>query len=265
MKLPVKKVRPDFLKNEETGKNLELDAYCETNNFKIAVEYNGSQHYKHVPLYHTEDEFYKLLERDKLKRKLCKKNGVDLIIVPSTIKYEDIFNYIVKKMIKKGYNIPKNIINSFDINIVYNASKNTDKTNSLIEFIQNKGGQLLDGVYSTSDARITVKCRRGHIWNPTITSLLHSNGWCRKCGYIDSEKLKINKMKTIECRKKLREEVEKNGKICEGPTCNGKLKPISEFVYSDTYKDSYYRYCNKCLYSIRKERKINKKLSANNK
>ena len=38
-----KSIRPDWLKNPLTGKNLELDLYEEKD--KVALEYNGSQHY----------------------------------------------------------------------------------------------------------------------------------------------------------------------------------------------------------------------------
>ena len=44
------KIRPNFLKNEKTGSNLELD--CFNKELKIAVEYNGKQHYKFIPFFH---------------------------------------------------------------------------------------------------------------------------------------------------------------------------------------------------------------------
>lgn len=74
-------IRPDFLKNPETGKNLELDCYCEE--YALAVEYNGVQHYKFPSVYHkTEEEFYNQVYRDRLKRKLCDEAGIYLISVP---------------------------------------------------------------------------------------------------------------------------------------------------------------------------------------
>jgi len=74
-------IRPDFLRNPETGKNLELDCYCEE--YALAVEYNGVQHYKFPSVYHkTEEEFYNQVYRDRLKKKLCDEAGVYLISVP---------------------------------------------------------------------------------------------------------------------------------------------------------------------------------------
>jgi hypothetical protein len=74
-------IRPDFLRNPETGKSLELDCY--NPEYKIAVEYNGIQHYKFPSAYHkTEKEFYAQLYRDRLKKKLCEDAGVYLIPIP---------------------------------------------------------------------------------------------------------------------------------------------------------------------------------------
>lgn len=74
-------VRPNFLRNPESGKALELDCYIPE--YKLAVEYNGIQHYKFPSAYHkTEKEFYDQLYRDRLKKKLCDEEGVYLIPVP---------------------------------------------------------------------------------------------------------------------------------------------------------------------------------------
>jgi hypothetical protein len=74
-------VRPIFLRNPESGKSLELDCYIPE--YKLAVEYNGIQHYKFPSAYHkTEKEFYDQLYRDRLKKKLCDEEGVYLIPVP---------------------------------------------------------------------------------------------------------------------------------------------------------------------------------------
>lgn len=76
------KCRPSFLVNHETGKNLELDGYNE--DLKLAIEYNGEQHYKKSSLFHKNGmiDLEKQQERDTKKRELCKKNGIYLITVP---------------------------------------------------------------------------------------------------------------------------------------------------------------------------------------
>jgi hypothetical protein len=98
-KKPFSKTRPDFLKNPalDEGKNLELDCY--NDELKLAVEYNGVQHYKYSPYFHrTRDAFQNQKYRDYLKRVMCKENGITLIEVPYTIPVNRIETYIVEQI-----------------------------------------------------------------------------------------------------------------------------------------------------------------------
>lgn len=81
---PFIKVRPDFLKNPETGINLELDCY--NDELKIALEYNGIQHYEY-PNYtgQTYEEFVAQVRRDMFKAQRCEEEGIYLITVPYRI------------------------------------------------------------------------------------------------------------------------------------------------------------------------------------
>lgn len=84
-------IRPNFMKNPKTKRNLELDMYDPET--KVAIEYNGVQHYKFESSFHNSPEDTNAqIERDKLKVELCKKNGIHLIVVPYTIDsgYKDI-------------------------------------------------------------------------------------------------------------------------------------------------------------------------------
>jgi hypothetical protein len=69
-------IRPHWLKNEETGRNLELDGYCAELN--IAFEYQGPHHYK--PIY-GEDKFKIVKKKDLFKVEKCKKENVNLIVL----------------------------------------------------------------------------------------------------------------------------------------------------------------------------------------
>ncbi len=92
--------RPDFLKNPETGKNLELDFYCDK--LKLAVEFNGQQHYQYTEYYHKHDHynFYQQQQRDQSKRDLCMKNNIKLIIV----KYDqNVEQFLTNELIKFGF------------------------------------------------------------------------------------------------------------------------------------------------------------------
>jgi len=95
-------VRPDWLRNPRTGRCLELDV-SELKNLKIAVEYNGRQHYQYVKQFHRngvqdlKDQIY----RDNVKLDLCDKNGVYLIVVPYNVAHHKIEDFIKYQLSKK--------------------------------------------------------------------------------------------------------------------------------------------------------------------
>jgi len=92
-------VRPNWLKNPETGKNCELDLYCEELN--LAVEYNGYQHYIYPNCFHKNKiEFIAQLRRDAFKKKMCTLHNLPLIVVPYNVRKEFIENYIRRKLKK---------------------------------------------------------------------------------------------------------------------------------------------------------------------
>lgn len=98
---PFIQCRPDFLRNPETGENLELDCY--NDELKIAAEYNGVQHY-HWPNFtgQSEEQFFAQLKRDQYKVDVCDDNGIYLITIPHDVKYDDIPAYI-------EYYLPENM------------------------------------------------------------------------------------------------------------------------------------------------------------
>ncbi len=61
---------------------------------KLCIERNGEQHYKHVDHFHTEEQFSKQVQRDKLKASLLQKNGYTLITIPYTVHYDVLDQYI---------------------------------------------------------------------------------------------------------------------------------------------------------------------------
>lgn len=94
--LPFPNCRPDWLKNV-TGHNLELDCYNEV--LKIALEYNGEQHYLFPNFTNCSyRQFVAQQQRDALKKKLCENRGVKLIIVPYTVETKDLKSFILKAL-----------------------------------------------------------------------------------------------------------------------------------------------------------------------
>jgi Zn finger protein HypA/HybF involved in hydrogenase expression len=80
-------------------RKLPFDFYLPTNN--ILIEYNGEQHYKPTYIRKTfidENELIQIKIRDKIKRKYCKNNNIELIIIPYT-KFDTIEKILDSKII----------------------------------------------------------------------------------------------------------------------------------------------------------------------
>ena len=97
------KDRPNFLRNPVTGGDFNLELDCFDPELKIAVEYNGIQHYEYIPFFHKNKEaFLNQKYRDDMKRRICRENGIVLIEVPYTTKLEDIKGFIEKELKRNG-------------------------------------------------------------------------------------------------------------------------------------------------------------------
>ena len=113
-KKPFTSVRPNFLKNPETGKNLELDCY--NDELKIGLEYNGIQHYKWPNFTNqTKEQFVQQLRRDKYKDEVCTANGIYLIKVPYNVPVNKIKEYITYYAPENYENRMKNGNNPYKI------------------------------------------------------------------------------------------------------------------------------------------------------
>lgn len=103
-----KSVRPDWLKNPATGKNLELDGYCPRIQTKLghglAFEYDGAQHSQYNRHFHGDDpkKFVYQVKRDSWKDLRCEEEGVLLIRIPHFVSYQDLERYITGKLRKHG-------------------------------------------------------------------------------------------------------------------------------------------------------------------
>lgn len=96
---PFTKARPNFLRNPVTGGNFNLELDCFNPELKLAVEYNGVQHYKYVPYFHKNKEaFLNQKYRDEMKRVKCKENGIRLVEVPYDIQPHEIEHFLEEKL-----------------------------------------------------------------------------------------------------------------------------------------------------------------------
>jgi hypothetical protein len=108
---PFKKCRPNFLKNKalDNNQNLELDCFdkitlANGTEVLLGVEYHGRQHYEYIPYFHGSNKqaFETQKYRDYIKKQMCRENRVELVEVPYKVKLENIKNYLVKELDKRG-------------------------------------------------------------------------------------------------------------------------------------------------------------------
>lgn len=103
---PFNKARPNFLRNPVTGGsfNLELDCYQE--DLRLAVEYSGRQHYEYIPYFHRNKEaFLNQKYRDHMKAQMCKENGINLVIIPYSVRLQDIKKVLEGELRRLGYQV----------------------------------------------------------------------------------------------------------------------------------------------------------------
>ena len=89
-------VRPEWLKNDRTGRNLEIDCYNEKIN--LAVEVSGKQHFvfENNGFHKTREQFLDQVYRDRVKREKILARGINFIVLPYTIPTDQIPTYLIE-------------------------------------------------------------------------------------------------------------------------------------------------------------------------
>lgn len=140
-------IRPDWLKNIKTGRNLELDGYC--SELKLAFEYDGEYHYQQIRNSCTE----KVKILDEMTNKLCKDNGIVLIRIPYYTKNNDFQSYIIKQCEQFKINMPDK--SNIDLN---NLKFSCNKLNEMKEFAEKNNGKLISTLYPRNIRRRRKFC-----------------------------------------------------------------------------------------------------------
>ena len=141
-----KSVRPSWLRNPATGKNLELDGFNAgirtPKGMGLAFEYDGIQHSELNSHFHKNgvDEFEYQITKDSWKNKKCKDQGVLLIRIPHFVAYHDLDRYIKNILKREGMNTQHNYNSSvkYNNNRYYQFGRNENDNIALT------GGRLYD-------------------------------------------------------------------------------------------------------------------------
>lgn len=173
------------------GNRLELDGYSEKE--RLAFEYNGVQHYEQGRLLtNTLKKLDEIKKRDEEKVEVCKKKGIELIVIPfkEANSEQNLIEFIKAELTKRK----KTFKNFTHKNLMQDFYKTHSVLDEIKKLVESKGGHLLSNIYENTDTKLKVKCVENHIWE-TSNHKLRSGYWCKKC--YGNEKLTIEEMHEI--------------------------------------------------------------------
>jgi hypothetical protein len=165
--------------NPSTGKKLEIDGFCEA--LAIGFEHHGSQHYNLQTHFISEQEILdKRQEVDSLKVALCKERGVSILVVPEVPLLTSLDE--LEGMVKEFLGLHK-----LDFDKDFRVSRlnvDTLQHNKALESLRTavtaRGGQLLSSIYVSSNSKVIIQCKQGHVWEAKPDKL-KSGQWCKQC------------------------------------------------------------------------------------
>ncbi len=156
------------------GARMELDGYNEE--LRLAFEYQGSQHYGVDGFFLNDDAgFAKRREDDALKLKLCKAHDVTLVVIPFSVGWTHMQDFVSARLTAEGVTI---IDDSRFAPGVVSFSRVQELQDRAIRL----GGKLLSARYLGSAEPLRWKCSNPEhrVFEATPNSVL-SGRWCDKC------------------------------------------------------------------------------------
>lgn len=170
-------------------KGLQLDGYCER--LGIAFEHQGRQHYGRKTLFHkNRSDFRKQALRDMRKARLCGKQKVRLLVVPSVpdVTSVDELRQLCDRFCRR-YRI-KPTRYAADVSPADLELRTRQATLSkLREVAERRGGQLLSRTYLGAASKLLWQCHQGHRWHALPSSVLKpgtdaKGTWCPQCARV---------------------------------------------------------------------------------
>lgn len=113
------KIQEHLILEKETHL-MTFDFYIEYKGQKIAIEYNGKQHYQPIDFFGGEAAFLQQQTRDKIKLDYCERHGIELIVIP----YNTQKNILTANLAQRlGGQVTEDQLSLWDKNIVLSYTK----------------------------------------------------------------------------------------------------------------------------------------------
>lgn len=166
-----KKIRPEWLRHN--GNKLELDGYNEV--LKIGFEHHGVQHYKKTTHFHQTINLDKRIELDSSKLKLCKANGVKVLVIPEIPTLTDSAISLIRTFLVEN-KVPVSKATSINLKEFYSSSSEKQLGEKYVAAILEKGGKIIGSPPRRATEKITIECNKKHRWTIAAVGILKS--WC---------------------------------------------------------------------------------------
>lgn len=152
------KIRPDWLQNPETGKNMELDMFNEE--LSIAFEYNGIHHYE--PIFGIE-KFKNVQMKDNLCINLAQKKGIKLYTVKylsrNNISNIEFIKLAQKDLKDKGFKVTNKMCEEALSKAKNgNTCRNYNTLNKLKDKLKSINRTYVSGNYENGRSILQVRC-----------------------------------------------------------------------------------------------------------
>ena len=229
--------RPTWLRST-SGYPLELDGYSKS--LRIAFEHQGQQHYR-PGFGTTPTEHLKLLARDKLKVRICRKKSVRLIVIPQIpelLPIEKLGAFLAKEFRRHRLR-PKIDPKKVKPNLIELSTSREHRLTSKIDSALSKIGLKRTEQLINNRTKFSVECYSGHTFTAHPENVLRGRTPCRLC----AKNQKIDSILSIHKLKRLSEYSDRS--------CRIQLRCSSGHSFSLTYatlinQRGKYAVCRKC-------------------
>jgi hypothetical protein len=184
------KARPEWLTSCR-GNWAELDGYCPR--LRLAFERHGEQHYKKVGHFHRNERAFLERKRDDAhKLRQCRRHGIRLIVVPYTVRYEEMEAFIRTEASRRKILVPrKTRVDWKSLEGIYDPG-HLERMQALA---RERGGDCLSGAYINNSIKLRWRCTQGHEWSATPAHI-SMGGWCPQCCGRNNPR-SLEKMRTL--------------------------------------------------------------------
>lgn len=199
------------------GNAMELDGY--NSDLFLAFEHNGQQHYELDGYFVIHpDQLKSRLADDAEKVRLCKENGISLIVIPFYISLKGIQAYVLRDLAKIKI-VPPNTTN-FEPGVLA-----TSILERLRQCAASLGGHLLSDRYQGGAEKLRWQCKNPEHppFETTPSSIINNGSWCRRCaGEKQSESYRVPM-----------EKVQEWARVCKGElVLDAKALPVAKMGFA---------------------------------